>query len=566
MEFSSVIVCGFGEYFVQEFGDRDLDLRNFPAGTRNLKLEYFLNKLYVAVSRSTKVLGIIDTERGDRRLWKAASQGKIDHWFNTLSAIDQSQTWRQQIEAVQDTFNINVFRQGNPLELSQSFMREGLDQKNRRFLETAAYYYERAQQPAEMEYCRTWLLRLDGDLLEAEKRFIEIQGLTDRSLNPPQDAWECFWEGKHWQEILLWCDRYPQATESKWRSVASFIEKVIVATDNPPYDDKRWLAWQQILSTLAKAGFAHDQNLALAACCAYQARRYSDAISLWEQCKEESHREHNKYFLSKAEASPAPKNISWFSRAQQTKRIVEVWQKENHKITEEWYPVLKDLCRALEQHEQYKDLLEINIQLSQWVQAIQRFNSRIKAQDPEFDAALRLATLNRMANDQTLNAEAIESEANQELLCQFVTETTKLQEWEADQNTIQEVSEVFARIGEFPALEFYERFRNSATKEICELAREKWIEVKHKQASYSEQMGKLDLAQRQRQEAAQAIGDWQYSPATAPPTTISSQQQNDSSIDALRQQLFALLENLSENELNQVHHYIRFLEFQRHSN
>lgn len=64
MEFSSVIVCGFGEYFAKEFGDRALT--EFLTGTRNLslKLEYFLNKLYVAVSRSTKVLGIIDTKQG----------------------------------------------------------------------------------------------------------------------------------------------------------------------------------------------------------------------------------------------------------------------------------------------------------------------------------------------------------------------------------------------------------------------------------------------------------------------------------------------------------------------
>ncbi|PSB02820.1 UvrD-helicase domain-containing protein [Merismopedia glauca] len=57
MEFSPVVVCGFGEYFAREFEDSCLE--NLQVDSKNLKLQYFLNKLYVALSRSTRILGII---------------------------------------------------------------------------------------------------------------------------------------------------------------------------------------------------------------------------------------------------------------------------------------------------------------------------------------------------------------------------------------------------------------------------------------------------------------------------------------------------------------------------
>lgn len=592
MEFSLVVVCGFGEHFAQAFNNRHLE--QFPSQTEFLALEYFLNKLYVAVSRATKVLVIIDTQRGDDCLWESANANQINDWLNLLPQ-EQRQTWQDNImvSGLQQRFNTRVLKQSNPLEDAQSFMREGLEQRNSRFLASAAENYDLANQPIEAEYCRVWLERLRGDLRQAGQRFMEISGLTDSTLNPARDAWECFWEGQHWHDILRWCDRNPQATEGRWQPVASFmvtmvqnretidrftaflgsvfpntqilaqkqedttwkavfltyhqaIEQIMAA--NIPFNSDGGKAWQQTLSRMAEARFAPHKSFALAARCAYQASRYAEAIALWENCPETPYRQQQEYFISQAHVQPIPEKIRWFARANQLQSIVDLWQQEQHQITNQWEPYLNDLRRALEYYGQYKDLLEIDIQLNQWVRAIQMLNSRFEAKDPVFAPSLQLKVLTKMANNPHFQTKDRTNLAKK-LLCDFIGRTIKLEEWEANKERIEEAGQAFERISEFrPALEFYERFRNNTTQEICELARSKWIEVKQRQANYSQQRGRLQQAQQQRQEAEQIRQTWRCSPP----------------IDTLRQTVCEQLENLSENELNQVSHYIRFLKFERH--
>ena len=658
MEFSAVIMCGFGEKFARQFSNQNLEqfCEHHP-DQRNLELEYFLNKLYVAVSRSTKVLGIIDTELGDRYLWQAVSPLGIEHWLRKLPP-NQRQVWDSQTSSIGEGCNLNVFRQSNPHELAQIYMRDGLEQKSQRFLETAIFFYDRANQTIEAEYCRAWVLRLEGkDLREAGLRFVQIKGLTDSSLNPLRDAWECFWEGQHWKDILAWCDRFPKEDNSRLRPIAVFmrnagelakgtenikplldlssfllsyfsslqtlasnctdstwqgifksyrqgIGQMLTVPEFFPADGNCWLTWQQTLSAIGETSFAHDETLALAARCAYQDRRYDQAITLWEQCNEESHREHNEYFLAKAAFSPVPENIRWLGRAQQLESIVAIWQKEVHEINDQWLPMLKDLCHALEHYEHHLDLLEIEIQQSQWVRAIQRLENRTSVQDPAFDAKLRFKMLKQMANDKKLNPEVIELQAKQQYLedkrltettrrqgkftsrqgqeaieiaikmarttlCNFVARTTELQEWEVDTENITEAGAAFDRIGEFiPTLKFYERFRSGATQKNCELARSKWVEVKYRQANYSERTGRLDLASQQRQDADRFVQMWQCNPLITPITpapplmTPPLSDLNDLSTDTLRQKVSIRLENLSESELHQVTDYIRFLDFQ----
>lgn len=300
---------------------------------------------------------------------------------------------------------------------------------------------------------------------------MQIQGLADASLNTQQDALECFWEGQHWKDILVWSQKYPEASEGQWQTVADFmvsidatnnpseaiahlfkfarflhslpslastrndptwqvvferygkgIEDALAKADNFPINSDRLQLWQKGLANLVKAGFARDCNFALAARCAYLDGDYQKAIAFWEKCQQTSYCNCNEYFLSKAAIASIPEKIRWFSRAQQPARIVEVWQSKKHALSDEWKPY----------------------------------------------------------------------------------------------------------------------------KEVCELARSRWLEIKRRQANYSEQRGKIDVARRQRQEAEHFEQMWQ-----------------GNSIDALRQRLRARLENLSEDELKQVDRYILFLEFSR---
>lgn len=665
MEFSQVIVCGFGEYFAQEFGEQPLHAF-LDNPTQNLTLEYFLNKLYVAVSRSTQLLGIIDTQRGDRLLWQSAH---AEPWLSCLSLEEQAD-WKTQVQPLFTQFNTTIFQQTQPLELAQIFLRSGLEQQNADFFETAAFYYDRAQCPAEADYCRAWLLRLQSQWRSAGERLMQIQLPSDGGLHPHREAWDCFWTGQEWQALLSWCNRYPAEPTAEWRAVIEFM----VATSPPPdradpaadrtvskltalqalkdflesqehwqqlqseqdriwrslwtalraeledllaaepsvFSPEQWLAWQQLLGRITESGLIAEGSRELAARCAYRAENYPLAVRLWESGRGPTDRDHPDYCLAKAELLSAPEKFVWLHRSQRWDRVVAAWQQGRYQITSDWQPVLEGLRQALSHQGQFMDLLEVEMQLGRWVTVVQRLMQPIAPADSELnstdqpvnhaadvsgnvfaDPALRLRVFSRMAQDGRLTPAAIEREVEQQieqtlklesdvtengrtdrgmreisarihreqldisrrLLCRFVTETTQLEDWVANPSNLQQAGSVFDRIGEFvPALRFYERFRTHADPELCELARDRWIAVKQRQAQRSEQMGNLKLAQKQRQDIATIEQTWRCLPSR--PATSATD---------VRQSLLDRLATWPEAELAQIGEYLDFLEFRRRS-
>jgi superfamily I DNA/RNA helicase len=68
LEFKKVILYKFGE----ECNRSVWNLKSQGIDQR-VKVEYFFNKLYVAASRATEHLFVVDSEKGDRQLWQYAS-------------------------------------------------------------------------------------------------------------------------------------------------------------------------------------------------------------------------------------------------------------------------------------------------------------------------------------------------------------------------------------------------------------------------------------------------------------------------------------------------------------
>lgn len=468
-EFPIVIALFFGEYFVQAFGEKDL--RNIP---KNIELEYFLNKLYVAISRGQEYLAIIDTQKGDQHLWQFANQQQVDNWIDRLTNQNEHENWRQQTSFLDDRASINLNRSANLLDLAKIFLLDGLNSCKPQFFNSAASYFQRADRPLDEEYCQIWLVRLQDNLREAGQRFMELQvrlqqegnSLVERSLDPIQDAWECFWCGQHWQEILAWCDRCPERLELRWRFMAEFMVKtsdqapipnladiIYQFTDalapladqwQPDSSNLRELNWQLVLSRyhqivnqlldssddlnieskylqiwsqislkLVTIGFDVQSNLFLAARCAYQSENYQEAVSLWERCPDDNiYRNRQDYALAKSEITPVPEKFDWLNRAGKSERIVNVWKSERELFDRTWQPYTSIIRQALEKHGESKELLDLDIKLGRWVAAILYFNNRVKAQDPSFDDSARFAVLKKMSEDRRLTSQSIEDESS----------------------------------------------------------------------------------------------------------------------------------------------------------
>ena len=468
-EFPIVIALFFGEYFAQIFQGHTLE--RVPSNSNNIELEYFLNKLYVAISRGKEYLAVIDTPRGEQCLWQSANQSKLESWLNKLKSERERQDWEGKTNFL-DNRSVNLNQNGNPLDLAKIFLLDALNHHNPRFFSSAAIYFNRAEKPLDEEYCEIWLVRLAKKLREAGQRFMQLQNqlqienksLIERSLNPTQDAWECFWEGQHWGEILVWCDRNSERAETQWRFMAVFM----VATDDHavnqslfnsiyqftdslfPISD-RWQAdsselrevnwqlvlnryhqiinqlldnpndliiesnylqvWVQIASNLVKISFNIDQNLFFAARCAYQAKNYQEAIRLWEQSQNDStYRDREDYSFAKAETTSVPEKFTWLYRAGDSKQIVSIWNSEEYTFDNSWLPYISIINQALIQYEQHKGLLELEVKLGRWVYAIRYFHSRIIMKDSTFDDSLRIYLLEKMAGDKRLTSQSVEDE------------------------------------------------------------------------------------------------------------------------------------------------------------
>ena len=631
-EFPIVMALFFGEYFAEIFQGHTLE--RVPSNSNNIELEYFLNKLYVAISRGKEYLAVIDTPRGEQCLWQSANQSKLESWLNRLRSEPERQDWDGKTNFLDD-IPPNKNQNGNPLDLAKIFLLDGLNHHNPRFFSSAAIYFKRAEKPLDENYCEIWLVRLDGKLHEAGQRFVQLQehlqlenkSLIERSLDLIQDAWECFWEGQHWQEIVNWCDRNPERAETQWRFMAVFM----VATDeyavnqslfNAIYQftdslfpiSDRWQAdssklrevnwllvlnryhqiinqlldnpndliiesnylqiWGRIASNLVKIGFNIDQNLFFAARCAYQAKNYQEAIRLWEQCQNDStYRDREDYSSAKAETTPVPEKFPWLIRAGKSEQIVLIWNSGEYRVVNSWQPYISIIKQALEQYEQHKGLLELEIQVSRWIHAIRYFNSRVSFQDPNFDDSLRIRLLTEMSNDKRLNSESIEDEAKslfnqrisilnnvnarddreavrqaRRLLTQFITDTSKTNLWTANLDNMETISQAFARVGEFvPELQFYEQFKDYSDVDICEYAKSQWIAVKRKQSNFARQEGQIAKAEEQSREADNAEQKWQCT--NLPPNLLEIISES--------------LTTLTEDELKSVKHYIQFLKFER---
>lgn len=226
LESKHVILFGFGEYYAQHFPTLDLEQATQQGADPALRfaLEYFFNKLYVAVSRSQRMLGILDTERGDTGFWQQLTAAQVRHWLQQLSTEDRAQ-WQQWVQVDLRTFYSNQFQeaQGNAPSLARDLLTQALEEQSLQLFRSARDNYRAAKWEAEAQFCEAWELRLRGQLREAGEQFLTILGCADAQLDPIAEAWHCFWEAQEWSRLEQWCDLYPGRAEAQWQPIVAFM-------------------------------------------------------------------------------------------------------------------------------------------------------------------------------------------------------------------------------------------------------------------------------------------------------------------------------------------------------
>lgn len=211
-EFPTVIVYGFGEHCsVDPFIDREGNVISNLEDRRELSLpgEYFLNRLYVAVSRPKERLIIVDTPDGFNRLWKFATDVAITD--RVRESADQGRNlWLQE--------HLTHMEPGSPDNLVELVVNNhtlAAEYEARGLATFDAYWFKQA----EMTYTQAGD---EGKKLECRARWKELQEeyleAGDLFSNPAvglvsEDAVRCYWKQQDrsgWKRLVNLAETTPQ--------------------------------------------------------------------------------------------------------------------------------------------------------------------------------------------------------------------------------------------------------------------------------------------------------------------------------------------------------------------
>lgn len=201
-EYPAVLVYGFGARAETDIM-KTLDEPNASKPDRSLPIQYFINRLYVAVSRPKIRLVVVDTEDGFSRLWACSRDDTFEQ--RVLSRIRNGrEVWADEIEGM-TVGNVEAFDKAvatDPLENARSFEQDGLARSDPFLLKQAAQAYRSGGDEAKARECRARALELEGQLLEAGNAYFEAGFATP-------DGVRCLWRAGRPGWLRL-CDQNQQ--------------------------------------------------------------------------------------------------------------------------------------------------------------------------------------------------------------------------------------------------------------------------------------------------------------------------------------------------------------------
>lgn len=402
LEFKQVILYRFGEACT-------LDFRKTLA-TATEEDKYFLNKLYVAISRATEKLFIIDSNIGENNLWTYTSdRNYLESFLNRLDSTVERQQWQENIELI-SSGNSLLDLNNNDIEANAlTFETVGIDTENISFLDRAIAVYQKLGNKPKTDLCKAWKFQFERNFSAAGELFLSIHKITE--------AWACFWEAKSWQQLqgLIVNHHYNLEREianfSLLSSIVNFMvesskesdrielltQEIVKITNilsteltNEEIEEKdnTWQTFldiysdrvQQLLHT--PQAFSLDDWLKIAsilidlseentsqikqliAQCLYWGRDYHGAVEYWEDIDDETANIANNsshYYIAKAKLKTLPQGLKYLYRGKQYKIILQQWLKTGATLEPAW---LEYVALTFEAISQYTKALAIYCQLN----------------------------------------------------------------------------------------------------------------------------------------------------------------------------------------------------------
>ncbi|GAB4198401.1 MAG: hypothetical protein Fur006_48100 [Coleofasciculaceae cyanobacterium] len=392
LEFKKVILYKFGEECNQNvwnLKDKGIDQR--------VKVEYFFNKLYVAASRATERLFVVDSEKGDRQLWNYASDEALLHAM--LHYARSKEDWEENVRTL-STGNpkaVQELREDDPGAIASEFETKGLNSQNSDLLKRARQFYLDLGDTDKAIFCEAWALKFAENFLEAGNRFFQLGNF--------EESWECFWEGLCWSQLVAWYKLHPEletverslvtfmaadstdiealnhftsilsnqqsilsinsqqqrtlnneqlAHQKQWKkAIEKYVHRIEELLKIADHKLAHWQQYGDVLEAIATYSYlplteCSDLNQ-LAADCFYRAENYEKAVRVWENGDATQKPEYN---LAKARLLGIPSGLEYLAQAEEQDSIIAEWEKAGKPRTLHWLPYVAPALEAKQQYQQ----------------------------------------------------------------------------------------------------------------------------------------------------------------------------------------------------------------------
>lgn len=523
-----------------------------------LACEYYVNQLYVSVTRPKRRLFIIDSLQGRNALWELSmNKTKMNEILQSLQ--DEGEKWFDHIGGfIQGNESSWEEERGDVVENAKQYEEQGMAQRDSFLLRSAAGMYNTVGNTAESARCLAFANKFEENYLEAGDLF--------RDAGDVKEALECYWTSGTGAKdrILALSEKHSNISKSiEYELIAALesqsIEKIKKATLRLRDDSKRSSSFQSrlleqdtfekilkgyiriirndnkqtsikliksIISALHEIGDYISIDYDDLAHLYYQVNDYEGAVGYWEKGKKYLNNEDYKDAKKKLLHEKYKENKHSEIPVGEIKQLYEFYKSSND------YHMMIDIALKSERVKDIVDTLaDIPVDVKGWELILQGVIKKL-SENEEWELVANMALASEGAKVRALPrdlAKKMTKKKHEVFLAVIRQVAVHKTVTKQNNQVLKKFSDYFKKTLYSPTnwrkeiplvaagaaiehagrhidiLPFYERIINDTgfSEEEIAFAKERWVITKEKQANREREAGNIAAAKKHSVEAVQ---------------------------------------------------------------